>query len=48
MFRSAWGAVMAGLSKVIELLGGTGGLRSPLPSAEQFVDRQYLKAAGLQ
>jgi hypothetical protein len=39
---------MAGLSKVIELLGRTGGLRPPLPSAEQFVDLQYLNAAGLQ
>ena len=39
---------MAGMSKVIELLGQTGGLKPPLPPAERFVDLQYLKAAGLQ
>ena len=39
---------MAGVAKVIELLGGTGELKPPLPSAERFVDLQYLKAAGLQ
>jgi ABC-type nitrate/sulfonate/bicarbonate transport system substrate-binding protein len=39
---------MAGVSKVIELLGRSGELKAPLPSAERFVDLQYLKAAGLQ
>jgi ABC-type nitrate/sulfonate/bicarbonate transport system substrate-binding protein len=39
---------MAGLSAVIALLGRTGELKAPLPSAERFVDLQYLKAAGLQ
>jgi ABC-type nitrate/sulfonate/bicarbonate transport system substrate-binding protein len=39
---------MAGVAKVIELLGGTGELKPPLPPAERFVDLQYLKAAGLQ
>ncbi|HEY7298630.1 MAG TPA: ABC transporter substrate-binding protein [Xanthobacteraceae bacterium] len=39
---------MAGLNAVIELLGRTGGLAPPLPSAERFVDLQYLRAAGLQ
>jgi ABC-type nitrate/sulfonate/bicarbonate transport system substrate-binding protein len=39
---------MAGVAKVIELLGGTGELKAPLPAAERFVDLQYLKAAGLQ
>jgi ABC-type nitrate/sulfonate/bicarbonate transport system substrate-binding protein len=39
---------MAGMAKVIELLGETGELKSPLPSAERFVDLQYLKAAGMQ
>jgi ABC-type nitrate/sulfonate/bicarbonate transport system substrate-binding protein len=39
---------MAGVAKVIELLGGTGELKPPLPAAERFVDLQYLKAAGLQ
>jgi ABC-type nitrate/sulfonate/bicarbonate transport system substrate-binding protein len=38
---------MAGVAKVIELLGRTGELKAPLPSAERFVDLQYLKAAGL-
>jgi ABC-type nitrate/sulfonate/bicarbonate transport system substrate-binding protein len=39
---------MAGVAKVIELLGRTGELKAPLPAAERFVDLQYLKAAGLQ
>jgi ABC-type nitrate/sulfonate/bicarbonate transport system substrate-binding protein len=39
---------LPGVAKVIELLGITGALKAPLPAAEQFVDLQYLKAAGLQ
>ena len=39
---------MAGLGKVIELLGAAGQLEKPLPQAERFVDLQYLRAAGLQ
>jgi len=39
---------MAGVAKVIELLGTSGELKAPLPAAERFVDLQYLKAAGLQ
>jgi ABC-type nitrate/sulfonate/bicarbonate transport system substrate-binding protein len=39
---------MAGVAKVIELLGRTGELKAPLPAAERFADLQYLKAAGLQ
>jgi ABC-type nitrate/sulfonate/bicarbonate transport system substrate-binding protein len=39
---------MAGMAKVIELLGQSGKLKPPLPPAEKFVDLQYLKAAGLQ
>jgi ABC-type nitrate/sulfonate/bicarbonate transport system substrate-binding protein len=39
---------LAGLNKVIELLGQTGELKAPLPPAERFVDLQYLRAAGLQ
>jgi ABC-type nitrate/sulfonate/bicarbonate transport system substrate-binding protein len=39
---------MTGLAKVIELLGETGELKAPLPTADRFVDLQYLKAAGLQ
>lgn len=38
---------MAGLAKVIELLGGSGELAKPLPVADQFVDLTYLKAAGV-
>jgi ABC-type nitrate/sulfonate/bicarbonate transport system substrate-binding protein len=39
---------MAGVAKVIELLGRSGDLKAPLPAVERFVDLQYLKAAGLQ
>jgi len=39
---------MPGMTKVIELLGETGDLKPPLPSAERFVDLAYLRAAGLQ
>jgi ABC-type nitrate/sulfonate/bicarbonate transport system substrate-binding protein len=39
---------MAGVAKVIELLGASGELKAPLPAAGRFVDLQYLKAAGLE
>ena len=39
---------IAGIAKVIELLGRSGELKPPLPAAERFVDLQYLEAAGLQ
>ena len=39
---------LEGMNEVIDLLGETGDLKPPLPTAEQFVDLQYLKAAGLQ
>ena len=39
---------MAGLTKVIGLLGSAGQIAEPLPSADRFVDLQYLRAAGLQ
>lgn len=39
---------MAGMAKVIALLGAAGEIRGPLPAPERFVDLQYLKAAGLQ
>ena len=39
---------MTGVAKVIELLGRSGELKTPLPAAERFADLQYLKAAGLQ
>jgi ABC-type nitrate/sulfonate/bicarbonate transport system substrate-binding protein len=37
---------MAGMAKVIELLGEAGEIARPLPPAERFVDLTYLKAAG--
>jgi ABC-type nitrate/sulfonate/bicarbonate transport system substrate-binding protein len=39
---------MAGVAKVIELLGQSGELKKPLPDADRFVDLHYLRAAGLQ
>jgi ABC-type nitrate/sulfonate/bicarbonate transport system substrate-binding protein len=39
---------LPGLTKVIELLGGVGELKAPLPPAERFIDLQYLKAVGAQ
>jgi len=39
---------LAGLTKVIELLGDSGQLDRPLPAAERFVDLRYLQAAGAQ
>ncbi len=39
---------MAGMTQVIDLLGRTGEIKTPLPAAEKFVDLQYLKAAGMQ
>ena len=39
---------MAGMTKVIAILGETGQIGAPLPPAERFVDLQYLQAAGLQ
>ena len=39
---------MAGMTKVIELLGQSGELAKPLPPASRFVDLTYLKAAGVE
>lgn len=39
---------LPGMAKVVELLGITGALRTPLPAAERFVDLRYLQAAALQ
>jgi ABC-type nitrate/sulfonate/bicarbonate transport system substrate-binding protein len=39
---------LKGLAQVIALLGEAGALKTPLPPPEQFVDLQYLRAAGLQ
>jgi ABC-type nitrate/sulfonate/bicarbonate transport system substrate-binding protein len=37
-----------GLAQVIAMLGEAGALKPPLPKPEQFVDLQYLHAAGVQ
>ena len=37
-----------GFNEVIRVMGEAGELKPPLPSAERFIDLQYLKAAGLQ
>ena len=37
---------MAGVAKVIELLGLSGELKAPLLAADRFVDLQCLNAAG--
>jgi ABC-type nitrate/sulfonate/bicarbonate transport system substrate-binding protein len=39
---------LAGLAQVIAMLGEAGALKPPLPAPEQFVDLQYLRAAGVQ
>jgi NitT/TauT family transport system substrate-binding protein len=39
---------LKGLDEVIALMGEAGNLKAPLPSAERFVDAQYLHAAGAQ
>jgi ABC-type nitrate/sulfonate/bicarbonate transport system substrate-binding protein len=37
---------LEGLEQVIALMGEAGNLKAPLPSADRFVDTQYLRAAG--
>ncbi len=39
---------LKGLEQVIALMGETGNLKAPLPSADRFVDTRYLRAAGAQ
>jgi len=39
---------LKGLGQVIQFMGETGDIKPPRPSAERFVDLQYLRAAGLQ
>jgi ABC-type nitrate/sulfonate/bicarbonate transport system substrate-binding protein len=39
---------LKGLDEVIALMGEAGNLEAPLPSAERFVDAQYLHGAGVQ
>jgi ABC-type nitrate/sulfonate/bicarbonate transport system substrate-binding protein len=39
---------LKGLEQVIALMSEAGNLKSPLPSADRFVDTQYLQAAGAQ
>jgi ABC-type nitrate/sulfonate/bicarbonate transport system substrate-binding protein len=39
---------VAGIAQVIALMGEAGTIKPPLPPPEQFVDLQYLRAAGVQ
>jgi ABC-type nitrate/sulfonate/bicarbonate transport system substrate-binding protein len=39
---------VAGIAQVIALMGEAGTINPPLPPPEQFVDLQYLRAAGVQ
>jgi ABC-type nitrate/sulfonate/bicarbonate transport system substrate-binding protein len=39
---------LKGLDQVIAFMGETGALKAPLPPATQFVDLQYLRAAGIE
>jgi NitT/TauT family transport system substrate-binding protein len=39
---------LKGLAQVIAMMGEAGTIKLPLPSPEQFVDVQYLRAAGVQ
>jgi ABC-type nitrate/sulfonate/bicarbonate transport system substrate-binding protein len=39
---------LKGLAQVIAFMGEAGVLKSPLPKAERFVDRRYLRAAGVR
>jgi hypothetical protein len=39
---------MKGLAQVIQFMADAGELKPPLPTADRFVDLQYLRAAGLQ
>jgi hypothetical protein len=36
------------MEQVIALMGEGGTIKAPLPAAENFVDLQYLRAAGVQ
>jgi ABC-type nitrate/sulfonate/bicarbonate transport system substrate-binding protein len=37
-----------GMNAVIRFMGEAGVLKAPLPAADRFVDRQYLRAAGIE
>jgi NitT/TauT family transport system substrate-binding protein len=39
---------LKGLEQVIALMGETDNLKAPLPTADRFVDTQYLRAVGVQ
>ena len=39
---------LKGMEQVIALMGEGGVLKAPLPSADRFIDLQYLRAAGIQ
>ena len=36
------------LERVLALMGEVGAIPKPVPSAQRFVDLQYLKAAGIE
>jgi NitT/TauT family transport system substrate-binding protein len=38
---------LKGLAQVIAMMGDAGAIKTPLPSPEQFMDLQYLRAAGV-
>jgi len=38
---------LEGLAQVIAMMSDAGAIKTPLPSPEQFVDLQYLRAAGV-
>ena len=39
---------LKGLAQVIAFMGEAGVLKGPLPKPERFVDRSYLRAAGVR
>jgi ABC-type nitrate/sulfonate/bicarbonate transport system substrate-binding protein len=39
---------LKGMEQVIALMGESGTIKAPLPAADQFIDLQYLHAAGVQ
>jgi hypothetical protein len=38
----------ASIGNVNELIGSVGELQAPFPDPERFIDRQYLRAAGVE
>ena len=48
VFPKAGEIDVKGFNEVLRVMAEAGELKSPIPPAEQFIDLQYLKAAGLQ